>query len=100
MLKHRSAMRLLMMLAGGCLAVAAGSYRSVVASSPQQPLNALSPGLSHRAVIDKYCVTCHNQKLRTAELTLDTVGMEHVSADAAVWEKVIRKLRTRAMPPV
>ena len=57
---------------------------------------AVSP---QRAVLNKYCVTCHNEKLRTAELTLDTADVDHVAAGADVWEKVIRKLRTAAMPP-
>ena len=53
----------------------------------------------YRAVLDKYCVTCHNQKLKTGGLTLDNVDLSQVSAHADVWEKVIRKLRTRTMPP-
>ena len=50
-------------------------------------------------VLDRYCVTCHNQRLQTGGLTLDTVDADHVGDDAAVWEKVVRKLRTRLMPP-
>ena len=52
-----------------------------------------------RAVLDRYCVTCHNDKLRTQGLTLQAIDLADVSAGAEVWEKVIRKLRTRAMPP-
>ena len=59
-----------------------------------------SAASSHRAVLDRYCVTCHNERLRTAGLTLDTADVEQVSTDAAVWEKVVRKLRTGLMPPV
>ena len=55
---------------------------------------------SVRAVLDQYCVTCHNGRLRTAGLTLDTVDVEHVDHQSDVWEKVVRKLRTRSMPPV
>src|SRR5262249_49240456 len=47
----------------------------------------------------KYCVTCHNQKLKTAGLTLDTVDPSSVGPDAEVWEKVVRKLRAGMMPP-
>jgi mono/diheme cytochrome c family protein len=53
----------------------------------------------YRAVLNKYCVTCHNEKLKTAGLMLDKADMANVPADAPVWEKVIRKLRTGAMPP-
>jgi hypothetical protein len=49
--------------------------------------------------IGKYCVTCHNTRLKTGGLTLDAVDFDHVSADAEVLEKVARKLRSGAMPP-
>src|SRR5689334_10287873 len=52
-----------------------------------------------RAILDKYCVGCHNQKLRTAGLTLDTMDTAAVGAHADVWEKVARKLGAGAMPP-
>jgi len=54
---------------------------------------------SARAVIDKYCVTCHNAKLKTAGLQLDTADVEHVDQHADLWERVARKLRTGEMPP-
>ncbi|HEY2844183.1 MAG TPA: DUF1592 domain-containing protein [Bryobacteraceae bacterium] len=52
-----------------------------------------------RALLDKYCVTCHNQRLKTANLTFDLMDLSHVSADGAVWEKAVRKLRGGMMPP-
>jgi hypothetical protein len=52
-----------------------------------------------RAALQKYCVTCHNDRLKTAGLTLANVDVEHPAMNAETWEKVIRKLRTRAMPP-
>ena len=58
-------------------------------------LNATAP----RAVFDKYCVTCHNQKLRTAGLSLDALDVANPSANAEVWERVIVKLRAGSMPP-
>ena len=54
---------------------------------------------SYRAVLDKYCVTCHNQRLKTAGLTLDTLDLAKVPSRAEVWEKVIGKLRSGTMPP-
>jgi len=63
----------------------------------------LSPVPSHvseqQAVLDRYCVVCHNQQLRTAGLALDTLDVEQIGDGAPVWEKVLRKLRGRAMPP-
>jgi mono/diheme cytochrome c family protein len=60
---------------------------------------AASTDPSYRQVIDKYCVTCHNQRLKTGGLTLDTLDISKVPAQAEVWEKVIRKLRAGTMPP-
>jgi len=53
----------------------------------------------YRAVLDRYCTTCHNDRLQTAGLTLESLDMVHVGAGAETWEKVIRKLRAREMPP-
>ena len=52
-----------------------------------------------RQVLDKYCVTCHNEQRKTANLMLDRMDVEKVSDAAETWEKVIRKLRAREMPP-
>jgi hypothetical protein len=52
-----------------------------------------------RDVLDKYCVTCHNARLKTAGLLLDSLDVENVGAAAEQWEKVASKLRTREMPP-
>ena len=52
-----------------------------------------------RELVTKYCVTCHNQKLKTANLVLNDADAEHVSNSAETWEKVIVKLRSRSMPP-
>ena len=63
-----------------------------------QPSNPTSPS-RYRAVLDRYCVTCHNQQLRTAGLMLDTADVAQVSERAELWEKVVQKLRSGAMPP-
>jgi hypothetical protein len=60
---------------------------------------AASTNPSQREVLDKFCVTCHNQHLKTGGLALDTLDLGKVPAQAEVWEKVIRKLRSGTMPP-
>ena len=54
----------------------------------------------YRAVLDRYCVTCHNERLRTANLVLDQANLEQIGAGAEVWEKVLLKLHAREMPPL
>ena len=51
------------------------------------------------ALINQYCVTCHNEKAKTAGLMLDKLDLENVGPHAETWEKVVRKLRVGAMPP-
>src|SRR5689334_20125691 len=52
-----------------------------------------------QTVIGTYCVTCHNQRLKTGGLALDTVDVTRPAANAEVWERVIAKLRAGSMPP-
>jgi hypothetical protein len=53
-----------------------------------------------RALLDKYCVTCHNQKLKTGGLMLDQADIARAGEQAELWEKVVRKLRAGMMPPL
>ena len=57
------------------------------------------PAAPDRAVINQYCVGCHNSNVKTAGLALDTVSAESIAKHPEVWEKVVRKLRPRYMPP-
>jgi len=50
-------------------------------------------------VIAKYCVTCHNEQLKTGDLALDVVSRGTVREHAPVWEEVLHKLRAGSMPP-
>jgi hypothetical protein len=53
----------------------------------------------HRDTINQYCVSCHNQTLKTAGMMLDVLDTANIGRDAPQWEKVLRKLRNRQMPP-
>src|ERR1700733_7616636 len=59
----------------------------------------LSAQTTPRAFLDKYCITCHNQKLHTAGLAFDTLDLTKPAANAEVLEKIVAKLRSGAMPP-
>jgi mono/diheme cytochrome c family protein len=73
------------------------------ALTPTVPVRAFTPQAAAaanplRPVVDKYCVSCHNPRLKTAGLVLDGSDV-NIARDGATWEKVVRKLRTGAMPP-
>jgi hypothetical protein len=71
-----------------------------VQARPSAQQAAPPPNVSqHRQTIDRYCVTCHNQRLATAGLKLDEADVTTPAAGAEIWEKVVRKLRTGMMPP-
>ena len=54
---------------------------------------------SFRPVVDKYCISCHNERLKTGGLVLEGLDLANVPAHADVWEKAIRKLKGNMMPP-
>ena len=90
--------RWLPVLAVAALVVPALLAPARPAAARQQPLAADAVWLQQ--TLDRYCVTCHNDRLRTAGLTLDGRDLSQVGARAEIWEKVATKLRTRTMPPV
>jgi hypothetical protein len=72
------------------------------AASPAQTMPAASrstPLVPSKVFVDTYCTTCHNERLKTAGLMLDTMDVSDVSAHAPEWEKVVVKLRAGLMPP-
>ena len=58
-----------------------------------------SPTLGQRQFLDRYCASCHNQRLKTGGLSLEQVGVSRPAAQPELWEKVVRKLHTGLMPP-
>ena len=89
----------------GCLAsisiTAFMAYGQAGGASPAPASPSLAqPTLAQqRPVLDQYCVTCHNQKLKTAGLMLDKLDLARAGDDPNTWEKVVRKLRAGMMPP-
>jgi uncharacterized protein DUF1592/uncharacterized protein DUF1588/uncharacterized protein DUF1587/uncharacterized protein DUF1585/uncharacterized protein DUF1595/cytochrome c len=79
-------------------AVRAGSRPITTGRSPG---SAPSPASSEkpRALLDRYCVTCHDDRLKTANLSLQGLDLAKAADQAELWEKVIRKLRAGVMPP-
>jgi mono/diheme cytochrome c family protein len=88
----------LALLVGGWIVTAASSVE--IRAGQAEP-GAASPASSSspRAVLDQYCIACHNQRLRISGLALDTLDAAAIGANAEVWERVIGKLRAQSMPP-
>jgi hypothetical protein len=80
-----------------CLAASIGSVsgQSTTAVTPSSTQTAQN----QRALLDKYCVTCHSDRVKTANLSLQGLDLASVADHAELWEKVIRKLRAGVMPP-
>ena len=54
---------------------------------------------AERALVDRYCATCHNDRLQTGGFSFDAIDLDDVAAHPEAFEKVVRKLRAGAMPP-
>ena len=81
------------------LAAAPRQAAGVRPAGGSRPAAARPDPAATREMLDRYCVTCHNQRLRTGDLALDTLDVANVGAAPGAWEDVVRKLRTGAMPP-
>ena len=103
----RTGQKQLMMVMGcGSIALLATISATLSADQSVAPApshqSATSPAVAPtpaRELVTTYCVACHNQRLKTANLALDNLDTEHVSNSADTWEKVVVKLRSRSMPP-
>ncbi len=103
------------LLGGIGTALAVVAVMGPLAAAHPQAQSTSSPVDSYRAVLDQYCVTCHSEtvvrgagpseptplvsQLRMVGLMLDATDLANIEEDTEIWEKVVRKLRTRAMPP-
>jgi hypothetical protein len=70
-----------------------------VAMASAATLGQGSDSTQSRRMLDTYCVGCHNSKARAGGVALDTLSLDAIQANAAVWEVAVRKLRSRLMPP-
>jgi hypothetical protein len=82
-------------LAAAALAVAvAGAPRATPVPGPVP-----GPAADASSVLNQYCASCHNDRIKTAGFSLDGLNPAKVRDNPAAWEKVVRKLRTGTMPP-
>ena len=78
------------------LAITLAAGATLQSAAPPRAQPAAAPD---RAMLDRYCLGCHNDALRTAGLSLQGRDIGDIGQDPAVWEKVLGKLRTGGMPP-
>src|SRR4051812_37852076 len=89
-------------LSVGFAAAALRVLQAAPQDSPSSRTAAPMPAASAnvRAALNQYCVACHNQRAKTGGLALDAISLENPAENGDVWEKVVRKLRSGAMPPL
>ena len=58
-----------------------------------------APALVPRTLLDQYCVGCHNDKVKTAQLSVQSLDPAHVGLNSEEWEKILRKVKSGQMPP-
>ena len=84
------------------LVVAAVAAGAVLAAQDQPAVEQPQPVASHSPLagfVARHCTTCHNERARTAGLSLEAIDAADIATNAEVWEKVVHKLRTEQMPP-
>ena len=78
-----------------CTTVAVGAVTAAVLAQSR-----LDSGAGQaRKTVDTYCVGCHNSKAKAGGVALDVLNLDETRSHADVWEKALRKLRGRQMPP-
>jgi mono/diheme cytochrome c family protein len=87
-----------LLVAGGVCLIGA-SYLNARGLQTVEPAGHPSTVPGARETFNKYCVTCHNGRLKTAGLELDTLDLSNVAGNAQILEKIATKLRTGEMPP-
>ena len=94
-------MKLILEWAGLAVACTIGCWPFAAISAPAQRPSAVSAATpdAERALLDQYCVTCHNDKNKTANLSLEGEDLKAAGNHPELWERVIRKLRAGMMPP-
>src|SRR5437870_2139347 len=80
---------LVLLVAGDATAVPPQTTR--LSSRADSPVSAL---------VNQYCADCHDREIKKGGLDFESILSENVTKDPEVWEKVVRKLRARQMPPM
>ena len=79
--------------------LAAGGFVCIVGAQQESRGGSLPSAAPHHTLVNEYCLSCHNSITKTAGLELDTINARQMDSNWEAWEKVVRKLRARQMPP-
>src|SRR5437879_11241 len=80
------------------IATSRNRVKAQVRSTPPQAVPATAAS-AEKAVLDKYCVTCHNDRAKVANFSIQKLDINKIGEQPESWEKIIRKLRAGMMPP-
>jgi mono/diheme cytochrome c family protein len=79
------------------MVLAGATFLPAAALPAENPTAAAAP--IHRATLDQYCIVCHSGPTPPAGLNLQALDIGNLEDNGAIWEKLLRKLRNREMPP-
>jgi mono/diheme cytochrome c family protein len=97
---HRASLLLVIAWMGAVVVQAQAPPRtSRPATAPVARRAASDARAANEAMLTQYCVTCHNERLKTGGLVLDPQSLGSIAAHADTWEKVVRKVQAGLMPP-
>jgi len=94
------------LVALGVAAVAGTAYLSGAQAPAAKPavraaaVSASPAAPDLQGVVNKYCVTCHSERMKLGGLVLEKKDVSRIGEEADMWERVAKKLRARAMPPI
>ena len=88
-----------LLTAAGAVAYAQAIEAGAAARAASAGQAASARALPAQGVVDRYCVTCHNARMKAGGLALDALKVADAAREAQTWEKVVRKVRTGMMPP-
>src|SRR5262245_37514653 len=93
--------RVSFVVAAGLVALWGTAGRAEAPKAPAAPAAARAAfdAKTQRALLDQYCVTCHNGRAKAGNLMLDSLDVAAVGSHPEIWEKVVRKMRAGLMPP-
>jgi mono/diheme cytochrome c family protein len=87
------------LIVGVLLVLISASSSASQTTTQTAPAAAAAPLDQHREMLTTYCYTCHSTRAKMGNLALEGLDLRTPAENAQTWEKAVRKLRGRLMPP-